>query len=515
MGKLNKTEELKNNKRRTPSNYSKMPVKGEKISGQIIDVQHNKVAILMENGEVVEARLTKDLQFVIGDQVKFLVKDLSDGQLLLQPIDENKLVDDKLLSILKVAGFEDTPKNRELLGRLIEKSMPIDKSSLQEMVMYTKRFPEAKVNELVFLKENDILISKESLHYVEQLLNHKQSVSSNISNFNNEVASIIDKTSGAMVAKTILRDNEPAVNVLTKIRNFFFKPDNQVEVPAKKLELPMNKLMTQASADQVVNNAGKILLSGLDQEHYQSSYLSELSNLSVNKEKAFSQLFSAIENLDVPEDIKQATNKLIAGSMTKSMLNHELMFKKDEIESVDTINKHYNKVYSKMVDVLNLDLHDNSETVQQVLKEAGNIKTSVELMNQLQENHQFLHIPMIINNQNVDSELYVMKKNSGKKKQSERITALLRLDLRNLGQLDIYIAKTGNNVDVNFYTVNEEVTEHIRKHAGDLYKQLIEKSFNVLGIGASLREKEFNIVDDFLEPNDSGESKRFSFDMRA
>lgn len=295
----------------------------------------------------------------------------------------------------------------------------------------------------------------------------------------------------------------------------FLKPANQVPVPNEKLNFPMNKVMTQESADQVVNNLGKMIVSKGQESHYQSTYLSELSNLSSNKEKAFGQLFSAIDNLDVPEDIKEATNKLLAGSMTKSLLNHELMLNKNEMESVENIKKHYNKVYNKMVDVLNLDLHDNSESVRQVLKEAGNIKTSVEMMNQLQQNHQFLHIPMIINNQNVDSELYVMKKQSGNKKQDDRITALVRLDLRNLGQLDIYVAKTGQNVDVNFYTSSDNVTEDIRNHSDQLYKQLVEKSFNVLGIGAGLREKSFDIVDDFLEPDDSGESKRFSFDMRA
>lgn len=520
LGRFNKTEDIKSKDRRVPTNYSKLPAKGQKLSGQITDVQQNKISVMLEDGQVVDARLTRDFQFVIGDQVQFLVKDSSQGLLLLQPMEGENVQEEKLLSILKAAGLEDTPKNMELLSKLIEKGLPIDKKSLAEMVMYTKRFPEAKIDQLIFLKQNDIMITKDSLHYVEQLLGHKQSMSTNISSFNNEVANMVDKASGALVAETILKENEPAINVFTKVRNFFLKTEEQVQVPKEKLDFPMNKVMSQPDADGIVRATGKMLGQGTGKaaatvSPEQPQQLGDLTNLSANKEKAFSQLFAAVEELDVPDDIKQATNRLLAQRVTKSMLNNELMVNKDNMETVDKINKHYNKVYDRINDVLNLDLNDTSESIRQVLREAGNIKTSVEMMNQLQQNHQFLHIPMVINNQNVDSELYVMKKQGSNKKADERITALVRLDLRNLGQLDIYVAKTANNVEVNFYAEGDSTIDHIRNHSGELVKQLVEKSFNVLGVGVSMREKDFNIVDDFLESTDSGESKRFSFDMRA
>jgi len=197
------------------------------------------------------------------------------------------------------------------------------------------------------------------------------------------------------------------------------------------------------------------------------------------------------------------------------MLNNELMMNKEDFNSVEKINKHYNKVYDRIIDVLNLDIQDASKSVQEVLKEASNIKTNVEIMNQLQENHQFIHIPIVLNDQNIDSELYIMNNKKSSKSKNKKVTALLRLDLRNLGQLDIYVVKTSKNVEVNFYVEGDETIDHIRTNSSTLVNQLVEKSFNVLGIGVMMKEKKFDIVSDFLDKRDNNESKRFSFDMKA
>ena len=150
-----------------------------------------------------------------------------------------------------------------------------------------------------------------------------------------------------------------------------------------------------------------------------------------------------------------------------------------------------------------------------VLKEAANIKTNVEMMNQLQQNHQFVHLPIILNGQDVNSELYIMNNRNSKTSSDERVTALLRLDLRNLGHLDIYVAKTENNVEVTFYVDKDDTQEDLRDNTYQLVNKLITESFNVLGIGIMMKDKEFDVFEDFINSKDNEESKRFTFDMRA
>lgn len=521
FGHFNKTNDIKNKEKIQARDnvLVKLPTTGQIVKGQIENIQQNKVTIRLEDGQVIEARMTENFEFVIGDKLSFLVKDSSSNQLLLKPIIEGDIADTKISDILKNAGLADTEKNKEIVFKLLENQMPINKKTLTDLSMFSKRFPDAKIDHLVFLTKNDIMISSDSIHYVSELLKGKQDMTSTITTFNEGVAEMVDKPSGAIVVETILKNNEPATTIFTKIKNFFLKPEDQVKIPDEKLNIPLTKVMTNEAAKSItttVNQVKALEVTALNQELLATEGEGTLEKFMLDKGKAFSDLFATVESLDIPEDIKAATNKLFAQRVTKAMLNNEMLMKKEDLQNVQEVNKHYSKVYSKIIDVLNLDLQDSSESFQKVIKDAYNVKNSVEMMNQLNNNYQFVHLPIVLNDQNVNSELYIMNNKKAKNSENERITALLRLDMKNLGHLDIYIAKTQDDVEVNFYVDNTGTEKDIHLFKHKLTQQLIDKSFHILGVGVALKEKDYNVLGDFFEQSDdSSDSKRFTFDMRA
>lgn len=503
----------------------KLPSTGQIVKGQIEDIQQNKVTVRLEDGQVIEAKMTENFEFVIGDKLSFLVKDSNPEQLLLKPLFEGDLSDSKIAGILKNAGLPDTEKNREIVTKLLEKQMPINTKMLNELSMYSKRFPDAKIDHLVFLTKNEIMISSDSLHYVSELLKSKQNMSASITSFNLGVSEIVDQESGAKVVETILKNNEPATTIFTKIRNFFLKPEDQVKVPEEKLNIPMTNVMSSKDATSILNgikqSASQTGANANEQSEAQGaqnesgSVATSVEKYVLDKGKAFSELFSTVEALDIPEDIKSATNKLFAQRVTNAMLNNELLMKKEDLNNVQEVNKHYNKVYNKIIDVLQLNLEDSNESVQRILKDANQVKTSVEMMNQISQNYQFVHLPIVLNDQNVNSEIYIMNNKKSKQDDAQRITALIRLDMKNLGHLDIYVAKTQDNVEINFYVDNAQTSSDVTAFKSRLAQQLVEKSFHILGIQVQLKEEDFNVLDDFFEQNSAGDSKRFTFDMRA
>lgn len=495
----------------------KLPSTGQVVKGQIEDIQQNKVTIRLEDGQLIEAKMTENFEFVIGDKLSFLVKESSAEQLLLKPMLEGDIAEAKIGTILKNAGLPDNEKNREIVTKLLEKQMPINKKMLTELSMFSKRFPDAKIDHLVFLAKNDIMISGESIHYVSELLKSKQNMSTSITTFNQGVSEIVDQESGAKVVETILKNNEPATTIFTKIKNFFLKPEDQVKVAEEKLNIPLNKVMSDSDAKLVMNTvkqSEKFEASIMNPNTQDAEVESNIEKYVLDKGKAFSELFATVEELDIPADIKAATNKLFAQRVTNAMLNNELLMKKEDLNNVQEVNKHYNKVYAKIMDVLQLDLKDTNESVQKVLRDAYQVKNSVEMMNQINNNYQFVHLPMVLNDQHVNSEIYIMN-NKKSKSDDSRITALVRLDMKNLGHLDIYVAKMGDTVEINFYVDNQDTESDLVSYKSKLAQQLVEKSFKILGIGVQLKEDEYNALNDFFEQNDSGDSKRFTFDMRA
>jgi len=521
FGHFNRTNESKNKEKiQVKDTVSiKLPTTGQIVKGQIEDIQQNKVTIRLEDGQVLEAKMTENFEFVIGDKVSFLVKDSSSDQLLLKPIIEGDLAETKISDILKGAGLADTEKNKEIVTKLLEKQMPINKKMLTELSMFSKRFPEAKIDHLIFLTKNDIMISKDSIHYVSELLKSKQNMSTTISSFNQGVAELVDKPSGALVVETILKNNEPATTIFTKIKNFFLKPEDRVNVPNEKLNIPVTQVMSESDAKSVISTLkqGKDFeATSVNQTLLATEAEGSIEKYVIEKGKAFSDLFAAVDELDIPEDIKNATNKLFAQRVTRAMLNNEMLMKKEDLGNVQEVNKHYNKVYDKILDVLHLDLQDTSESVQKVLRDANNVKNSVEMMNQLNNNYQFVHLPIVLNDQNVNSEIYIMNNKKSKPNENERVTALVRLDMRNLGHLDIYVAKTQDEVDITFYVDNATTEKDIATHKTKLTQQLVEKTFKLLGIGVMLKEKDYNVLEEFFDQSDeNNDSKRFTFDMRA
>jgi hypothetical protein len=521
FGYFNKANETKNREKIQIKDTItlKLPNTGQVVKGQIEDIQQNKVSIRLEDGQLVEARMTENFEFVIGDKLSFLVKESSPDQLLLKPLIEGDLADAKISDILKNAGLSDTDKNKEIVLKLLEKQMPINKKSLTDLAMFSKRFPNAKIDHLVFLTKNDIMISNESIHYVNELLKGKQNMSSTITSFNAGVAEIVDQPSGALVVETILKDNEPATTIFSKIKNFFLKSEEQVKVPSEKLNIPLNKVMSSLDAESINKEMHQMKTfegTMLSKELQNTDSNTAIEKYVLEKGKAFNELFTMVEELDIPEDIKAATNKLFAQRVTKAMLNNEMLMKKEDLANVQEVNKHYGKVYNKIIDVLNLNLQDSSESIQKVLQDAYNVKHSVEMMNQLNNNYQFVHLPIVLNDQNVNSELYIMNNKKSKNDMNQRVTALLRLDMRNLGHLDIYVAKTRDEVEVNFYVDNATTEKDVSLLKHKLTQQLLEKSFQVLGIGVLLKEKDVDVLNHFFEQSeDSADSKRFTFDMRA
>jgi len=544
LGRFNKTKDIKN-KEKSGKYTGRLPAKGQIIRGEIVDIKKQSVFVELEDGQNVEAKMLEKFNFVIGDRLKFLVKESNQELLLLSPQLDEDAEELRIADILKTANLKNTPENIELVKKLIEHNMPINKRTLTDMTMYMKRFPEAKIDHLIFLAKNDIIIAKESLRYVDALLSNKTNVSENISTFNKNVADIVDRKSGMLVVDTILKENEAATSVFSKVKNFFLQPEEQVEILRSKLDFPMAKLMTSEEAkallDETSNLGGAVtreqegkIYNNLEVNMKEIDFgakeqLRPLPDdisqpLQTNKtplntfinenSKAFSELFESLEALELPEDVRSSANKLLAQRVTRSMLNNELMLKSEDFREVDQINRHYNKVYNRIMDVLNLEIQDTSDSVQKVLKEAVDIKSSVEIMNQLQQNYQFVHIPVLLNNQEVNSELYIMNKKKKASSKEDRITALIRLDLRNMGQLDIYVAKTGNNVDLTFYVENSETENQINAHTSKLAGKLAKEAFNVLGIGVLLRKETFKI-DDFFNAGENSNAKRFTFDMRA
>ena len=147
---------------------------------------------------------------------------------------------------------------------------------------------------------------------------------------------------------------------------------------------------------------------------------------------------------------------------------------------------------------------------------ASDMTENLNFMKTLNETFPYIQLPIKLRNQNAHADLYVMTRKEALKKNPDNLKILLHLDMEHLGTLDIRIAKENTAVSLNFF-VSEKDTLHLFERNVELLQDAINAQGYACTSELSLKEKEIDIVNDFLATNKApiGDMKRYNFDLRA
>lgn len=148
-------------------------------------------------------------------------------------------------------------------------------------------------------------------------------------------------------------------------------------------------------------------------------------------------------------------------------------------------------------------------------KSAQSVQSSLEFMNQINQLYTYVQLPLKLQNQNVHSDLYVYTNKKNLRQKEGELTALLHLDMDNLGSTDIFVKLLGTSVQTEFYFEDEFSCRLISGYSNDLIKRLEEKGYSC-DVKVENRRKKQDFVQDFLErENPPGKLQRYSFDVKA
>ncbi|MDO4189434.1 MAG: flagellar hook-length control protein FliK, partial [Lachnospiraceae bacterium] len=225
-----------------------------------------------------------------------------------------------------------------------------------------------------------------------------------------------------------------------------------------------------------------------------------------------------------PEEVKEKLTKLLAskefGSLVKDTLSKQMLLKPEEVVSSKNIEELYSKITkqaNQAVELMQTLSKDNPE----IASAAKNINDNVAFMNELNQVATYVQLPLLMNNKSAHGDLYVYTKKKNLKDNDGDISALLHLDMENLGPMDVYVQLINKvNLKTHFYMQDEATIDFIEAHIGALNKRLTEKGYN-MDLNISVKDKAkgpTNIADEMLknDPLEEGISaSKFSFDVRA
>lgn len=144
---------------------------------------------------------------------------------------------------------------------------------------------------------------------------------------------------------------------------------------------------------------------------------------------------------------------------------------------------------------------------------------NVDFLNQVNQLYTYIQIPLDINNRAKNADLYVYTNKKHLAAGEGTVTALLHLDMDNLGPLDVLISLTDNRVSTKFTVADDSVLDFLNEHIDILTKRLAKRGYQATSemtvqTDRDPRSPEPSPIDQILHMGKSGYSCR-GFDMRA
>lgn len=218
----------------------------------------------------------------------------------------------------------------------------------------------------------------------------------------------------------------------------------------------MQKLIAQLQSDSHAKIDQTALLKELAEAYTSSAHSSE------GAEKAFTKLFGNNEY-----------NKLM-----KSIMQDEWLLKPDDVsvkENVQNLYERLNAQAKQLTQQLTTALGSDSKVAQS----AANLQNNIDFMNQLNQMFHYVQLPLKMADQEAHGDLYVYSNGKRKFEPGDTVSAILHLDMDNLGPLDVYVKMKDNNVKTNFYVADESVIDLIAEHIDELSDRLNKRGYNM------------------------------------
>ena len=276
-------------------------------------------------------------------------------------------------------------------------------------------------------------------------------------------------------------------------------------------QLPLKQLLSDAAYSSV-EKALETLAS--DSPEF-SSLQADFGNGTLTAKQFFSALSSGTQN-GLSEKISSLFKEEPALSelLGKTVLN-EFVLTPEDLTKEHSIEAFYARTAKTLTKLSELTSGEsNSAALKTVADTASNMQENIQFMNTLNHIFPYVQLPLKLTEQLTHGELYVYTKKKDLSAKNKEVSILLHLDMDALGPTDVHLTLLQQNVTARFYLNESDAEALVSEQLPSLTEALQKKGYS-LNASVMHRDKEPDIVSDFLEDRDATPMKRFRFDIRA
>ncbi len=281
----------------------------------------------------------------------------------------------------------------------------------------------------------------------------------------------------------------------------------------------VNSLKNLGISDEAINKYDTALKQMKDApEGEQAGASAKLETAQKEFLKELAQNFETADLTDIAE--KTSWKKVFSSGeynkLLKDNMSSQWLLKPMDVQNKENVENLYQRLGNQVKGLTNA-ISQNLGAESKLFQSANNLQNNLDFMNQLNQMFQYVQLPLQMAGQNTHGDLYVYQNKHKKMSEDGSVSAVLHLDMENLGPVDVYVKMIDTKVSTNFYVADDEVLDLINDNIHILNERL-EKRGYTMNVNLALHDDmdgQDAAVDEMLSVDKTPILSVNSFDARA
>lgn len=531
---------------------SKQP--GQSVTGEVIEKNGSDILLAIGKNQMLRAKLDAGIPVEEGQMMTFSIKNASGAKVILSPLYANTGNDPNVSKALQMAGIPENALTGKMVQTMMQEGMSIDRDSLSRMLRVVSANPEANVETMVQLSRLEIPVTENTLFQMEAYKNLEHQITDGIF----EIADALQNTAAVMINDG---DAEGAVSLYREILSLLSEGESvqpqaegeaQISVglpseealPLKEAVRLLNEFLNGDALQpdkEIVEENALLRESGLQTEKGQEFLGQQKIESGLQTEgqqraessiqadggtplKTIGVLLERLEKALLSDEIaphqRESISRLFSGKEFQQAIKNEMI--KQWLLTPEDVGKEHKA--EELYEKLNSQLSRFSQTLNQsvgadtsLAKAVSNLSGNIDFMNQMNQMFTYIQLPLKLQSQEANGELYVYTNKKNLAKKDGEVSALLHLDMEHLGSVDVYVSMKDTKVSTQFRLKDDSALDLIAGHIDLLNERLNKRGYTMNASFVKKGEEETGSVMEEILKQDKNISilSGYSFDARA
>ena len=512
-------------------------VPGQTLHGEIVGRNGGEVQVRLAEDMILNARVDQNIYLELGKDLTFEVKN-NGATLTLSPLFTNVATDGNIIKALEMAGLPVQEKTVEMTKQLMDSGLPIHKAALQQVFREWHAFmEEGELADIINLHKLNLPVNREN---VEQMASYRNLTYQ----LNQTVDDITEQLSQVLDTLTEEGKTQEAEKLLGRILELAGETEGEQAEAVQAASKTGQTESVQAASEtgqpetgrsaQEAGQEGAIqaaMEAGQTESGQKASEAGQTEARRIISEGVESEtLNTAPEDGQIKGQIsgtgQQEATALAKGSGTTlkqalaavmEQLTANWSITPEELEAADKLGEFYKK-FARQLNGLAKALEEAGQADSGAGKAVMTASRNVDFMQQINQMYAYVQLPLKFGQERAHGDLYVYTNRKNLSTSGEGVSALLHLDMENLGPLDVYVKLQEARVSTKFYVRDEETLDFLEAHMDILTKRLADRGYSC-ECSAMTREGEEELQDKGLKPLLEQEKSmvlsHYAFDVRT